>query len=144
MSKKRLVYFTEIVTVLSEVGEKRLKDALSNKSDDDLDFYDRLGLKPPKDTEESIDENGMMTLKEGEYTYDFINRFFDVSDFFSAVEGDEIGTIIEFNNGKSFLVEEDIIEVYERIQYSQRNWFKKIIDFILEKFSNKKNIDLDI
>ena len=74
MSKKKLVYFTEVVTVLSEVGEKRLKDALSNKSDDDLDFYDRLGLKPPKDTEESIDENGMMTLKEGEYTYDFIRN----------------------------------------------------------------------
>jgi len=140
MNKKQLVFFTEVITILSEAGEKKLERATAKKPSDehDLDFYDRLGIRPPKDLEaeeSEIDEDGMMVLKEGEFTYDFLNRFFDIADFFSAVEGDEFGTIISFKNGSEYLVDEDIIEVYARIHFAQRSWSEKVGDSIIEFFS---------
>lgn len=148
MSKKQLVFFTEVITILSEAGEKKLEKATSKKPRDehDLDFYDRLGLRPPKDLQEEeseIDENGMMKLAEGEYTYDFISRFFDISNFFSAVEGDKFGTVISFTSGEEYLVDEDIIEVYARIHYAQRNWRERIYDSVVEFFSRKKEIKIE-
>jgi hypothetical protein len=145
MSKKVFVFFTEVITILSEAGEKKLERATAKKPSDehDLDFYDRLGLRPPKDLEEDeseIYDEGFMKLKEGEYTYDFLNHFFDISDFFSAVEGDEFGTIISFKNGSKYLVDEDIIEVYARIHFAQRSWSERVYDSIVEFFSRKKEI----
>lgn len=131
-NKKRLVFFTEIVTVLSEAGEKRLKEAIDNipNSENDLDFYDRLGLKPPKDLNTSdISEDGLMSLKEGEYDYEFVTLLLDISNFSSASESSEIGTIIQLNDDKKYLVEEDIYEVYDMIKYAQMNWFEKIINY---------------
>lgn len=146
MSKKKLVFFTEVITILSEAGEKKLERATAKKpSNDDsgmsLEWYLENNLKLPKDLEaeeSEIDEDGMMVLKEGEFTYDFLNRFFDIADFFSAVEGDEFGTIISFKNGSEYLVDEDIIEVYARIHFTQRSWSERVGDSIIEFFSRKK------
>ena len=151
MSKKKLVFLTEVITILSEKGEEKLAKATSKKPDEDssgmpYEWYIENNLRPPiglEPSEDEIDSDGMMILKEGEFTYDFLNRFFDVSDFFTAVEGDEFGTVITFLNGREYLVDEDILEVYERIRYAQRDWFERLKDSVLvffAKFKNKKQI----
>jgi|SRR5690349_7304712 len=148
MNIKNCIFFTEVITILSEKGEEKLAKATSKKSgndEHDLDWYDRMGIKPPKELEEDyeIDENGMLTLGEGEFTYDFSTTFLDMTDFFRAVEADEFGAIIEFNDGKTYWVEEDVFEVYARIYYAQRSWFEILKDSVLEffeRFKNKKQI----
>ena len=140
MKRVNYVFFTEVITILSEKGEEKMKKATAKnpEAEHDLDFYDRLGLKPPKDlidtSDSEIDEDGFMKLNEGEFTYDFQNRFIDMSDFFTAVEADEFGTIIEFNNGMTYWVDEDLFEVYARIYVSRMNWFERFKESVSHLF----------
>lgn len=134
MKKVNYVFFTEVITILSEKGEEKLSKVNSNVEAKDengftLEWYKENNLRPPKDleneTESLVSEDGFMKLDEGEFTYDFQNRFIDMSDFFTAVEADEFGTIIEFNNGMTYWIEEDLFEVYARIYVSRMNWFER-------------------
>ena len=146
MKKVNYVFFTEVITILSEKGEEKMKKATTKnpEAEHDLDFYDRLGLRPPKDLVEDensmVDEDGYMQLEEGEFTYDFKNRFLDMSDFSTAVEADEFGTIIEFNNGMTYWIEEDLFEVYARIYVSRMNWFERFKESVSNLFRRKKEI----
>lgn len=134
MKKVNYVFFTEVITILSEKGEEKLSKVNSNVEAKDengftLEWYKENNLRPPKDleneTELLVSEDGFMKLDEGEFTYDFQNRFIDMSDFFTAVEADEFGTIIEFNNGMTYWAEEDLFEIYARIYVSRMNWFER-------------------
>lgn len=130
MNIKKCIFITEVVTILNEAGEEKLKKATSKEDNEyDLDFYDRLGIKPPdnlKDTRPEIDENGFMELAPHELTYDFQNRFIDITDLLTVVEADEFGTVLEFNNGLSYWAEEDLFEIYARIYVTQMSWFERV------------------
>lgn len=143
MKRVNYVFFTEIITILSEKGEEKMKKATNKnpEAEHDLDFYDRLGLRPPKDLVEDessmVDEDGYMKLEDGEFTYDFKNRFIDMTNFYTAVEADEFGTVLEFNNGMTYWVDEDLFEVYARIYVSRMNWFERFKESVKElRFSN--------
>lgn len=151
-TNKKYIFVTEVITILSEAGEKKLEKATAKKPNDNsdsgmpLEWYLENNLRPPldlKSEESEIDDEGFMKLKEGEYTYDFVNRFIDITNFFSAVEGDEFGTVISFTSGEEYLVDEDIIEVYARIHYAQRSWSERVYDSIAEFFSRKKEIKIE-
>lgn len=150
---KKYIFITEIITILSEKGEEKLSKANSNieiKDDNgfSLEWYTENNLRPPKDLLENqnseISEDGYMKLNEDEFTYDFKNRFIDITNFTTAVEADEFGTILEFSDGRDYWIEEDIFEIYDRIHVSQMNRFEKISKFIyqflgeiLRKLKNK-------
>lgn len=144
MKRVNYVFFTEVITILSEKGEEKLSKVNSNVEAKDengftLEWYKENNLRPPKDLENEMDslvsEDGFMKLDEGEFTYDFQNRFIDMADFFTAVEADEFGTVIEFNNGMIYWVEEDIFEVYARIYVSRMNWFERFKESVSHLFS---------
>ena len=144
MKKVKYIFFTEVVKILSEKGEEKVKKATTKNPnlEHDLDFYDRLGMRPPKDLIENepvVSEYGFMKLEEGEYTYDFKNRFIDVTDLVSASEGDEFGTVLEFKDGTDYFVEEDIFEVYARIKVAQMNKFEIFKESIIYFFGEIKN-----
>jgi hypothetical protein len=144
MKKVNYVFFTEVITILSEKGEEKVKKATSKSSDSeyDLDFYDKLGMKPPKELlneENLISEDGFMKLEEGEFTYDFQNRFLDMTDFSTAVEAEEFGTLIQFKDGREYFVEEDIFEVYGRIKVAQMTPFEVFKESVIYFFGEIKN-----
>lgn len=134
MNIKNYIFFTEVKTILNEAGEKRVKEATSTGEPTDengftLEWYEENNLRPPSELlnfkKPEIDEDGFMTLSKDELTYDFSVTFLDMTNFFRAVEADEFGTILEFNDDLSYWVEEDIFEVYARIQVSQMNRFQR-------------------
>lgn len=147
MSIKNYIFFTEVITILNEVGEKKLKKATSTSQPKDengftAEWYEDMGLPIPDslvDDRPEIDEEGFMKLEEGEFTYDFQNRFIDMKGFSGAVEADEFGTVIEFYDGRSYWIEEDLFEVYTRIYLSQMNWFEKIKESVFNFFREIKN-----
>ena len=143
MKRVNYVFFTEVITILSEKGEEKLSKVNSNVETKDengfsLEWYKENNLRPPKDLVEDegsmVDEDGYMQLEDGEFTYDFQNRFIDMSDFFTAVEADEFGTIIEFNNGMTYWAEEDLFEIYARIYVSRMNWFERFKESVSHLF----------
>ena len=143
MKRVNYVFFTEVITILSEKGEEKLSKVNSNVETKDengfsLEWYKENNLRSPKDLVEDegsmVDEDGYMQLEDGEFTYDFKNRFLDMSDFFTAVEADEFGTIIEFNNGMTYWVDEDLFEVYARIYVSRMNWFERFKESVSHLF----------
>jgi hypothetical protein len=146
MSKKKYIFVTEVITILNEAGEKKLKEATSDGEATDehgrtAEWYEDIGIPIPDslvNRRPEIDEDGFMNLSPDEFTYDFQNRFIDMTDFFTAVEADEFGTIIQFNNGVTFWLEEDLFEVYARIYVSQMNWFERFKESVSLFFSRKK------
>jgi hypothetical protein len=144
MKKVNYIFFTQVVTILSEKGEERVKQVTTKNPEleHDLDFYDRLGIRPPKDLVQNdsvVSEDGFMKLEEGEYTYDFKNRFIDITDLVSAVEGDEFGTVLEFKDGTDYFVEEDLFEVYARIKVAQMSKFEVFKESVIYFFGEIKN-----
>ena len=147
MKKVNYIFFSEVITILSEKGEEKVKQATSNVESEDengltLDWYKENNLRPPKDlvqNESVVSKDGFMKLEEGEYTYDFKNRFIDITDLVSAVEGNEFGTILEFKDGTDYFVEEDIFEVYARIKVSQMNNFEIFKESVIYFFGEIKN-----
>ncbi len=140
MNKKQIIYLTKINTILSEKGKEKLDKVKNKKSDPDsmpYEWYLENGLRPPPGLEpsEEIDEDGMIELKEGEYTYEFKELVIDIQDFFYAEEASTVGSIVVFHNGEEFHVEEDAMDVYALIYLAQRTWFEKLID----KLRWKKN-----
>ena len=147
MKKVNYVFFTEVITILSEKGEEKVKKATSNseftdENDLPLAWYKENNLKPPKDlidNEPVVSEDGFMKLEEGEFTYDFQNRFLDMTDFSSAVEAEEFGTLIQFKDGREYFVEEDIFEVYGRIKVAQMTPFEVFKESVIYFFGEIKN-----
>lgn len=148
MSIKNYIFFTEVITILNEAGEKKVKEATSSEELTDengftLEWYEENNLRPPSELLNSkkseIDEDGFMELSSDEFTYDFQNRFIDITDFLTAVEADEFGTLIQFNSGREYWVEEDLFEVYARIYLSKMNWFERFKESVFNFFREIKN-----
>lgn len=147
MKKVEYIFFTEVVTILSEKGEEKVKKATSNSEFTDenglpLAWYKENNLRPPKDLVENepvVSEDGFMKLEEGEFTYDFQNRFLDMKGFQSAVEAEEFGTLLQFEDGREYFVEEDIFEVYGRIKVTQMTSFEVFKESVLYFFGEIKN-----
>lgn len=155
MNIKKCIFITEVITILNEAGEKRVKEATSAEEPTDengftLEWYEENNLRPPSDLLKSkkseIDSEGFMNISADELTYDFQNRFIDITDLLTVVEADEFGTIIQFNNGMEYWCEEDIFEMYARIYVTQMSWFERVKESVStffgalkDKLTNKNN-----
>lgn len=154
MNIKKCIFITEVITILNEAGEKKLKEAtseavLKDENGYTAEWFEDMGLPVPdnlKDTRPEIDENGFMELAPDELTYDFQNRFIDITDLLTVVEADEFGTVLEFKNGLSYWAEEDLFEIYARIYVTQMSWFERIKESVStffgalkDKLTNKNN-----
>jgi hypothetical protein len=146
MGIKNYMFFTEIDTILNEAGEKKLKEATSGVEPKDENGYTRewfeeMNIPVPDhllNNRPEIDEDGYINLSPDELTYDFKNRLIDMTDFFTAVEADEFGTLLQFHSGREYWVEEDIFEVYARIYVSQMNWFERFKESVSLFFTRAK------
>lgn len=147
MNIKKCIFITEVITILNEAGEKKLKEATSAEELTDengftLEWYEENNLRPPSDLLKSkkseIDSEGFMHLSPDELTYDFQNRFIDITDLLTVVEADEFGTIIQFNNGLEYWAEEDIFEIYARIYVTQMSWFERVKESVSNFFTRNK------
>jgi len=159
MSKKEFVYLTEVVTVLSEKGEKRL-NSVNNKGqakDENgytAEWFRDMGIRPPKHLEEqeNIDDSNdeYIELKEGEFTYQFVEIIVDLQKIYKVTNVDDFGSIIELDNGEAVRIEETVEDVFFIIAYAQRGWFEKLKDSVSIffrrikcKLQGKKKVDLD-
>lgn len=135
MSKKmQIIHLSELYTVLSEKGAERLKAVTTKAEDNDEDgmpyeWYIENNLKPPKGlepSEDAIDEDGFLTLNEGEFEYNTRSLILEVSDFRSATEAEE-GSIVRMKDGEEYHVAEDAFEVYALVKLVQMNYLEKLI-----------------
>lgn len=154
MKKKEMIFLTEVVTVLSEKGEKRLnKVNAKTKSDDDeggmpLEWYLENNLKPPKhlkEQEDEYDSDGYIELKEGEFAYEFVEIIVDLQRIYKVTNVDDFGSILELDNGEAVRIEENVEDVFFIISYAQRGWFEKLKESVFTFFRRiigKNRVDL--
>lgn len=125
----KLEFFTEIRTILSEVGEKRL-ESINNSSEEsdnpyNYEWFIENNIEPPsylKPNQSEIDEDGMVTLGDDDLTYTYNYMLINTSNFSHASE-EEMGTLLMFLDGREYLVEESLEEVYIKINYKKwRQW----------------------
>ena len=146
--KKQIIYVNELYTILSEKGEERLKKATSKSEDvtseeDGMpyEWYLENNLKPPKGlepSEDEIDEEGFIHLKEDEFEFNVRDRILDIKDFRSAVEADEFGSIIQMIDGEEYHVEEDVFLIFALIEMAQRTKLERIVGYIKDKLKRNK------
>lgn len=137
MPKTKLLILTRLVNKVNEKGQARINKALEKESELDSDemspdFYDRLGLQPPKelDIEREIDKEGNIRLDEDEIDNIEVDLILRLSEFEMAEEGDFEGSIITTKSGREIDVVESALEVYSQIEDLERNWFEIFCDKI--------------
>ncbi len=150
MSKK-LLYLSLVSLVPSEKGEAKIKFALEAEQSEegyDAEFYDNLGIRPPKDIRDKdapkIDENGNIHLEPDELEYEFSDCIILLSEFSSAVEHEELGSVIYTKSGNVFHVEESPEEIFGYILIISRTRWEKFRDYVSSlwrKITTKENLN---
>lgn len=143
MPKTKLLVLTKLVNKVNEKGQTRITEALEKKSqleEEGLtpEFYDKLGLIPPKskDRKGEIDEEGNIRLEIDEIDDIAVDVIFRLSEFQSAEEGDYEGSIVTLKSGLEFDVMESAIEIQLQIEELEMTLFDKIKNYINPKQTN--------
>jgi hypothetical protein len=137
----KLLYLNSVVQIPNEKGEQKIKKALNGVPKDEngmsAKWYEDMGIKPPKNLEESpeIDENGMIFLQEEEFDYDFVDCILRLDDFSSCVDNEKIGSILYTRDGDEMWIEQTSEEIYAYITVLTRHWSTIIADNIIYYFN---------
>ena len=116
---KNLILLTEIITVLTDEAQKKLEEAITNRIADDeggldAEAYDRLGIKPPKDS-----PSNELTFNDSEVESDYLDLLVDVNDISYVSQHEIEGSEVHLKNGDILRVNESIREIYHQV-YSKR------------------------
>lgn len=156
MSKVKLLVLTSVTTEINEKGQKKL-DKVNKKQvsfDEDnppegtVEWFRKLGIKPPKDLEEDtpiVDKNGMMELEEDEVEYIHNEVIIDRSDFSTAIDTSDGLTTVYTKSGVIIDVIEDTDDIYAQIFLLDQSWFDKNwedLKWRIKKIFKKKEKDL--
>jgi len=154
----QILNLTAISTVPNEEGEalidKAMKPTKKDKDPNKLskEWFREQGLVPPDDAEDdepSLDEDGMIHLKEEHLQEIALDLSIPLKNIDSYVESSDHGTLIYTKSGIQYHVVEETFEIDSYIEYITMGWFKrnKILFFnffrrIKYKLQGKKVVNL--
>lgn len=156
------LYLTAVITVPSEEGQKRIDEALEKENagifqvfQDEhgytREFYENVAGKVPKHFEEEekefyknntnseITEDGQIFLKNEELEYEFLDYLVPLKNIIDITDVQEIGSIITLKNGMAVHVEETVEEINFYIDYINRNFWQRSLDYFKSLFRRIRN-----
>lgn len=149
MTKRKYLHLTEIVTVISEKGEEKIKRIERGNSGGikrdsygrSAENYEDMGLPVPEEllekVEDEIDSDGNIELVDDEFEYVFNDCLISLDSFDFASDHNETGSFLYFKRRRKCIhVEETVEEIYAQIWYLNRTWKDKI-EGLLERIKNK-------
>ena len=154
MSKTKLLWLTEVRTILTKQGEERLsKLVVPTQEDEDApkegtkQWFLNMGIQPPRDLEETsseIDSEGMVQLKDGEFEYDYFEIIVDKKSFLRAVEDADFGSEVTLKDGTVISVVEPVHEIFYQIKLVDMSFLERVWNDIKMFFLKKENQDFEI
>ena len=132
---------TLILTTVNKVPNERGLEKINrvNNPPEDyksLEWYEDMGLKPPKEIlllEDDVDEDGFINLMEDEVEDSLSVLLLPFDNFGCAEQGEELTTVYA-KSGEVFTVVEGIEEIYGLIRYQNTPWIKRIYYKIKSKW----------
>lgn len=134
----KLLYLTKVGMRPNEVGREKIEQALEKersggKTDGmPLSFYIENNLRPPDDVEDDseIDSDGNINLTNEEMEEFYTEAILNLEDFSMVVDEEDEGSTVYTKSGTFINVAQDSDDVYDQIEYLNRNFAEKIRDYI--------------
>ena len=138
----KILYLNNVITVPNEKGSKKIEKAITpNKQKNSGGFpkswYTEQNLRPPEDAEDDEDllnEDGTILLMEDEVDYDAKPCIINLQDLSTAIDNENIGSVIYLKDGSEIWVVESSYEIGEYIEHLHKNLLQKLIEQIKIKY----------
>lgn len=140
--KRIKLHLTGVSDVITEAAEKKLETeedyqiptcANGLTEEQYIDF----GIPLPSDLVQKIKNQEKGVDFKDEDFEEVYSRVSVYEDLIKLAVTDEDGTTLFFNDGFTVTVLESVDDIDDYIEYTRRNWFEKIRDYILFFFAEK-------
>lgn len=118
-----MLHLTALLSTLSSSGEEKVKK-IQDGNTSKIDYYS-LGIKPPKDEDIDLDEDGNLILKEGDLDFKEVPVTIPLSNLDSWIANINGGSTVYTKNGLEYNVVEEHWEIDSFIEYITMSWIEK-------------------